>query len=36
MPEHSEPTGLGLADKWAGAKMKRRELKKGIISFLMD
>ena len=27
MPEHSEPVGLGLAGKWAGVKMKRRERK---------
>jgi len=24
MPEHSEPVGLGLAGRWAGAKMTRR------------
>jgi len=37
MPEHCEPVGLGLAGKWAVAKMKRRERKKKeIISFLMN
>jgi len=35
MPEHCEPVGLGLAGKWAGAKMTRRIAKK-IICFLID
>jgi len=34
MPDHSEPVGLGLAGKWAGVKMKRRDRKKLIIPFI--